>query len=177
MFSLYLHLFFMLAILLFFFYLILHLLPLILSGLYGTLLFSGEFLTLILSFFPFLVVSTGASDVSTDFVFSNLGGFGETGFFLYTIHPKIVSQIWQATASEVFENVHARQGFSLPDPTGGTGVCSGELGHEESVAPSKVPPKPSPSSRRLLIGFESESESISITSSASRRSITSFARS
>jgi hypothetical protein len=100
------------------------------------------------------------------------------GFCLYTIHLKIVSQIWQATASKVFENVHARQGFSLPDPTGGTGVCSGELDHEESVAPSNVPPKPCPSSRRLLmIGFESESESISITSSTSRRSITSFARS
>jgi hypothetical protein len=106
--------------------------------------------------------------------FSDLGGFGEMGAldsYLYTTHPKIVSQIWQATASKVFENVHARQGFSGNND----GVCSGEreLDHEESVAPSKVPPKPRPSSRRfLLIGFESESESISTTSSTSRRSIT-----
>jgi hypothetical protein len=103
---------------------------------------------------------------------------GAQDFGLYTIHSKIVSQIWQATASKVFENVHARQGFSLPDATGGNGVCSGELVHEESLPPSKVPPKPRPSSRRfLLIGCESESESISSTSSTSRRSITSFARS
>jgi hypothetical protein len=103
---------------------------------------------------------------------------GALDFCLYTIHSKIVSQIWQATASKVFENVHARQGFSLPDATGGIGVCSGELDHEESLAPSKVPPKPRPSSRRfLLIGCESESESISTVSSTSRRSITSFARS
>ena len=104
---------------------------------------------------------------------------GGLDFCLYTIHSKIVSQIWQAMASKVFENVHARQGFSLPNATGGKGVCSGELDHEEeSLAPSKVPPNPRPSSRRfLLIGFESESESRSITSSTSRRSITSFARS
>lgn len=105
---------------------------------------------------------------------------GALDFCLYTIHLKDVSQIWQVMASKVFENVQARQGFSLPDATGGNGVCSGELDHEEeSPPPSNVPPKPRPSSRRfLLIGFESESESSrSITSSTSRRSITSFATS
>ena len=104
---------------------------------------------------------------------------GALVFCLYTIHSKNVSQIWQAMASKVFENVHARQGFSLPDTTGGSGVCSGELDHEEESLPSKVPPKPRPSSRRfLLAGFESESESSrSITSSTSLRSITSFATS
>jgi hypothetical protein len=88
-----------------------------------SLLFSGEFLTLILisSLFGLYQGQMLATCLYALFLKSGRMG-GALGFCLYTIHSKNVSQIWQAMASKVLENVHARQGFSLPDATGGNGV-------------------------------------------------------
>jgi len=92
-------------------------------------------------------------------------------------HTKIVSHISQDNALTGFENVQARQAFSWTSAYGGPGVSSGELDQAESELHNKVPPKAGPSSRRLFIaGLSSESELMSSTSFASRRSRTSLAR-
>ena len=71
-----------------------------------------------------------------------------------------MSHISQDSACRLFEKVQAMHAFSSMGSEGGVdkGAGSGELDHDESTLPRRVPPNAGPSLRFLLGRGSSESE-------------------